>query len=238
MSVRATLLIHVAAGSLGLLSGYVALCVSKGAAAHRKSGILFVCVMLTMAVTGMVISAAQGVAPAINVPSGLLVFYLVITSLTTVRPAAGSIRWIDAAGAPMALGIALVCGVLAVVSLSRGGSEAGLAYPLVLFGGVASAAAVGDLRARKHGPLQGAARLKRHLWRMCFALFVASIAFYLGPDRLPASLRSPALRAAGVLTPIAAMAYWLWRFRNRRPSGSRFSSAPRGTAVANTRATV
>ena len=46
-----TLLIHVIAGGLGLLSGYVALYVSKGGAAHRKSGILFVCVILTMAVS-------------------------------------------------------------------------------------------------------------------------------------------------------------------------------------------
>jgi uncharacterized membrane protein len=214
--VGTTLLIHVAAGALGLLSGYVALYVSKGRAAHRRSGILFVYVMMTMAATGVVISATQGVAPAINVPSGLLVVYLVITSLMTVRPHTGKGRWIEAASAPMAFGIAFVCGALAVLSLSKGGGEAGLAYPLLLFGGVASAAGVGDLRARKRGPLQGAARLKRHLWRMCFGLFIASIAFYLGPDRLPASLRSPAFRAAGVLTPIAAMGYWLWRLRNRR----------------------
>ena len=87
-----TILIHVAAGSLGLLSGYVALYASKGATLHRKSGTLFVYVMMTMAATGVLISAAQGVAPAINVPSGLLVFYLVITALTTVRPLAGTAR--------------------------------------------------------------------------------------------------------------------------------------------------
>jgi len=44
-----------AAGGLGLLSGYAALSVTKGAALHRKIGMLFVCAMLTLAVTGMLI---------------------------------------------------------------------------------------------------------------------------------------------------------------------------------------
>jgi hypothetical protein len=57
----------------------------------------------------------------------------------------------------------------------------------------------------------------RHLWRMCFALFVSSIAFYLGPDRLPEALQVPALRAAGVLLPLTAIAYWRLRLRARRP---------------------
>ena len=51
---------------------------------------------------------------------------------------------------------------------------------------------------------------------MCLALFIASIAFFLGPDRVPAMIRTTALRAAGMLLPILAMTYWLWRIRARR----------------------
>ena len=84
---RIILVVHVIAGGLGLVSGYVALSASKGATLHRKSGMLFVCAMLTLSTTGTLISAGRNVAPAINIPSALLTFYLVITSLTTVRPA-------------------------------------------------------------------------------------------------------------------------------------------------------
>ena len=66
---RMILFLHILTGGLGLLSGYVALSVTKGASLHRRSGMLFVCVMLTMALTGMVISTVEGVGPEINVPS-------------------------------------------------------------------------------------------------------------------------------------------------------------------------
>jgi uncharacterized membrane protein len=46
---RTILFVHILAGGLGLVSGYVALYATKGATLHRKSGMLFVCVMTTMA---------------------------------------------------------------------------------------------------------------------------------------------------------------------------------------------
>ena len=67
-----TLIAHVIAGALGLISGYVALSATKGASLHRKSGMLFVYTILPMAITGMLISAIEGVAPAINIPFALL----------------------------------------------------------------------------------------------------------------------------------------------------------------------
>ena len=39
------LLVHILTASLGLLSGYIALSVAKGAPLHRKIGMLFVCVL-------------------------------------------------------------------------------------------------------------------------------------------------------------------------------------------------
>lgn len=62
---------------------------------HRKSGMFFVGVMLTMSVTGMLISAVGGVAPAINIPSALLTFYLVVTGLATVRSPAWPHDWMS-----------------------------------------------------------------------------------------------------------------------------------------------
>ena len=228
---RATLFIHILAASLGLICGYVALYAAKGASLHRKSGILFVYAMVTMSLCGLVVSAGRGVAPAINIPAALLTSYLVITSLATVRPAAS--RRVDVAAMVMGIVVGLVCITLAFVAIGKGGREAGMAYPLVLFGAVAFLSSGGDLRVIRAGGLRGAPRLARHFWRMCFALFIASIAFFLGPDRVPAMIRTPAFRAAGVLLPILAMAYWLWRVRARRTvRGVAGVSTPQATALA------
>ncbi len=45
------LFVHILAGALGLVSGYVALYAVKGATLHRKSGMLFVYAMSTMCVS-------------------------------------------------------------------------------------------------------------------------------------------------------------------------------------------
>lgn len=79
------LLVHILAGGLGLLSGYVALYATKGRTLHRKSGVLFVYTVLPMAITGLFISIFEGVAPAINIPFALLAIYLVISGLRIVR---------------------------------------------------------------------------------------------------------------------------------------------------------
>jgi hypothetical protein len=64
--------------------------------------------------------------------------------------------------------------------------------------------------------LAGALALSRHLWRMCFALFIAATSFFLGQaDLFPAELRHPALLGLPVLVVLGAMVYWLWRVRFR-----------------------
>jgi len=92
---RATLFVHILAGSVGLVSGFVALYAVKGARLHRKAGMVFVCAMLTMCTVGLLIAVVRNRAPAVNVPAALLTSYLVITALTTVRPPVEwmSVRW-------------------------------------------------------------------------------------------------------------------------------------------------
>jgi uncharacterized membrane protein len=213
---RMILLVHILGGALGLLTGYAALYATKGASLHRQSGLLFVGAMLTMAVTGMLISAVDGRAPIINIPAALLTLYLVVTALTTVRPVAWASRAVDRAGMLLGLALGGACFALAISAMGRGGPAAGAVFPLVLFGSIALVAGEGDRRAIRAGGLRGAPRLKRHLWRMCFALFVASMAFYLGGNRLPEALSGPAVRAVGVLLPIVVMSQWLWRLREKR----------------------
>jgi hypothetical protein len=56
------------------------------------------------------------------------------------------------------------------------------------------------------------AAVKRYLWRMCAALFIA---FFLGPvGRIPVPLRAPVLRLIPLLV-LVTLAFWLWRLRRR-----------------------
>lgn len=212
---RMVLFFHILAGLLGLVSGFIALYAAKGASLHRRSGVFFVCVMLPMAMTGLLISAIEGVAPAINIPTALLTFYLVVTSLATVRPIAVS-RRLDVAGMWLAFALTALCIALGVRGIAVGGAEAGMAYPLALFGGVALAAGVGDRRMIQAGGVRGASRLKRHLWRMSFALALASMAFFIGQaDLFPKSVRIMPMLALPMLAVLATMFVWFWRLRVR-----------------------
>jgi hypothetical protein len=65
--------LHVAAGALAIAIGAVALYAAKGSKLHRRSGMLFVWVMLAMSITGALMAAAAG-GPwaAVNTPAGVL----------------------------------------------------------------------------------------------------------------------------------------------------------------------
>ena len=91
------------------------------------------------------------------------------------------------------------------------------AFPFFLFGVVGLLATVGDLRVMRSGPLRGAARLARHLWRMSFALFIAALSFFIGQAKvIPKPVRVTPLLVLPVLAVLVTMLYWLWRVRVRR----------------------
>ena len=210
---RPTLLVHIAAGGLGIVLGFVALYTAKGSAVHRRSGLLFVWVMVTMGLSGAAIAAAGG--GEASVIAGLLASYLVVTALTTVRPASARSRCLNRGALLLALAIGVASLALGLEAMANGGSREGIpAVVLFKFATVGLLASAGDLRVMRSGPLRGAPRLARHLWRMCFALYIATASFFFGQaDTLPEALRIPALLALPVLAVVVTMIYWLWRVR-------------------------
>jgi uncharacterized membrane protein len=217
---RLILIVHILAGALGLIAGYVALYSAKGAPLHRKAGLVFVFAMLTMAMGGIVVSIGEGVAPAINVPAALVTAYLVVTSLNTVRPLASGGRWLDIAGVIVAVVVGFVCVSTGVQAIAQGGRRAGLAFPMFLFSIATLPGAAGDLRMMRAGGakmLKGARRLTRHLWRMTFALLIAALSFFIGQaDVFPRPIRILPLLAMPVLAVLVTLLYWLWRVRFRQ----------------------
>lgn len=203
---------HILAGVVALVCGYVALFSVKGAPLHRKSGLLFVGAMVMLGLTGALVSFLNG--SSISVVAGLLTFYFVTTALLTVRRRFDGSDWIDTAAMFFAIAVALL-GFKTGFEMSARGNPATM--PMFIFGVLGLLAAAGDLRMIRARGIQGPRRITRHLWRMCFAMWVAAASFFWGPrGRVPEVIYYPALLPIPVLLPVAVMLYWLWRIRVRK----------------------
>jgi hypothetical protein len=111
------------------------------------------------------------------------------------------------------------------------GSKAGLPAGIYFFlGSVALLSATGDIRMIVRGGVTGAQRIARHLWRMSFALFVASASIFIArPQLFPAILRrTHVLLLLGIL-PLILMTFWL--FRVRFTNAYKRRTMPRGGGV-------
>jgi hypothetical protein len=163
-----------------------------------------------------VIAATRNVAPALNIPAALVTAYLVITSLATVRPVAGARLTVGAMLVALVVGLATM--TFGFQAVAAGGMRNGMpAFPFFMFGVVSLLGVAGDIRVIRSGPLKGAMRLARHLWRMCFALFIASLSFFIGQAKVfPEPIRIMPLLAMPVLLVLVTMFYWLWRVRIRQ----------------------
>jgi uncharacterized membrane protein len=216
---HASSLPHVVAGGLGLLSGAVALYGAKGSALHRRSGTVFVYTMLAMGLSGTAMAALRGHEG--SVIAGLLTAYLVLTAMTTVRPPAHGARALQVGALLLALCVGTGGVAVGGVMLAHG-ERARAGIPVAMFfihGSLALLGAAGDLRLLRTGPLAPRARLTRHLWRMCVALFLGTASFFLGQvPRLVHAPRLLPLLALGAFLPLGVMAYWLLRLRRRAPS--------------------
>jgi uncharacterized membrane protein len=205
--------IHIAAGGLALVLGALALLVKKGGTIHRRSGLLFVYAMLVMGISAAILG---------NI-GGLMAVYFVVTALTTVRPVSPWTRRINVAALAVAVGLALldILGGVEAFNSPRGVLN-GVPFQMLFFiAAVMILAAIGDVRIMRFGIPRGGPRLARHLWRMCFALFIAAGSFFSIRERvakiLPEPFTTAPMRMLPILLIFGAMFYWLWRVRRRRP---------------------
>lgn len=214
--------IHIVAGGVAIILGAIALTFVKGGTVHRKSGILFVYAMLAMGVTASILAFIKGGVTEPNFLGGFTCAYFVVTALTTVRPRSAFSRRVDATAAVVAFSLVALQVYATVQAWNRPHfSLNGVPGPMIVFlGSIFAIGGVGDVRVLRSGPLVGSARLKRHLWRMCFALFIAAGSFFSIRERvakiLPEPLLSAPMRALPVLLIFVAMFYWMWRLSGRR----------------------
>lgn len=205
-------LIHILTGFLGLASGAIALYAFKGGKAHRTSGMIFVYTMLLMSGTAVVLSVMK--PQRISIAAGLLTFYLVITALLTVRRRAEGFNWVDAGAMLVALTAAILGFRFGIEGLNTptGTLDGDPAVGGFVMGGVALLAVIGDVRMMLRG-IKGTRRISRHLWRMCFALWIAAASLFLGqPQVFPEQIRNTPLLLIPPLLVLLLMFYWLARF--------------------------
>lgn len=209
--------LHVAGGVLAVAAGFAALYSGKGGTLHRRSGTIFVYAILSMTFSGTLMAATGRAVSAANVVAGLLTTYLVVTALTTVSPPSARVRRLDRGAMLAALALGLFCVGSAFALLTTGGpGTRGLAVALLIVGVIPLLASAGDRRMIRAGGLRGASRIRRHLWRMCAALFIATASIVLG-RRFPEPLRILPIRLIPFVV-LVTMIFWLWRFRRRRAS--------------------
>jgi hypothetical protein len=240
MSYSPTLVVHICAGSLGLLSGTAAMSFRKGSPRHVLAGKVFVASMLTMAVVAVYLAITRHQPN--NIGGGILTFYLIGTAWLTARRRDGETSRLDLVALliPLALGILNWMNGLKVVR-SGASSLDGVPVGMIFFmGSVCLLAAAGDVRMLVRGGVFGAKRIARHLWRMCFGLFIAAGSFFLGPSNRPLRLLStvglgqhlsPALFSTTLyliltLLPLILLIFWLVRVRFTNTYNGK--SMPRG----------
>ncbi|MDB4870890.1 MAG: hypothetical protein JWL97_1894 [Gemmatimonadales bacterium] len=206
--------IHIIAGSIAIVAGFISVFSVKGLELHRKSGMVFVYSMVVLALSGAVIATLRHQPP--NIIGGSLAFYMVITAVLTVRPRNERSRLIDAGVLIVGIGVGAAAIKLGLDAQNNPtGTMNGVpSVMMFLFGTVALLAAFGDIRMIRADGLLGAQRIARHLWRMCFSLFIASGSFFLGQAKvIPKPIRIVPLLAIPALLPLVLMSYWLVRVR-------------------------
>ncbi len=210
------LALHICAGTIGLLSGALAVSFRKGSGRHAIAGRAFVISMLSLGASAMVLAIMKREVG--NFIGGILTIYLVTTAWLTARRQDGETGIFDWAAILIPLGVGISSLALGIQKLSNpaastDGVPAGMNF---FMGTVVLLAAAGDLRMILRG-LSRTQRIARHLWRMCFGLFFATGSIFIArPHLFPAWLSTThILMFLGVL-PLFLMIFWLIRVRFTR----------------------
>jgi hypothetical protein len=208
------LIVHILAGSIGLLTGTVAMVVRKGGNVHRASGNVFTVAMLTLATSAFclaILKSQQG-----NVVGSVGTFYLIGTAWLVGRRGERT-RLIDWSALFIGLAGAVAAVALGVYTLhspagvDKTTAPAGMSF---FFGAILLLAVAGDIRMLARGGISGRQRITRHLWRMCYGLFIATGSFFLGQQQVfPAFLRGSIFLTVPALLPLPLLIYWFLRVR-------------------------
>jgi hypothetical protein len=200
--------IHIAAGIVALLGGTAAVIARKGGWLHARAGTWFFGSMLILGVTASILEPFR--TPPGSPVGGIMVCYFVVTSWVAARRRDGATGSFEIAACAAALGL----GALMLWGAFTGATTPAGPGPVFALAGLCLFAGLGDLNAVLRRKLSAAQRVSRHLWRMCFAFFIATGSFFLGQqDALPQAVRGSPILFVLAFAPFGVMAFWLIRLR-------------------------
>lgn len=230
------LVVHIAGGIVGLLSGTAAMVYRKGSQRHRTAGKVFVVSMLIMAACATYLAVLKQQMG--NIIGGPLTFYMITTAWLAGRRGDQKPGFFDRGALVLALVIGISLWTLGILMV-RGQVEPQQGVPLgmcFVMGTIPLLAAAGDIRMLVRGGISGTPRLVRHLWRMCFGLFIATGSFFLGQQQVfPEALRKQYILAPLAILPLPLLIYWLVRVKFTK-RGKRLLASTYGKSIPAQRA--
>jgi hypothetical protein len=162
--------IHTPAGTLVLVTTFVAMFAKKGSALHRKAGSCFTVSMMVMLVSG--IAAAYLKNSIDDMMLGAIVMYTVFTAWLTVHHKKNETGLLEVIALIWVVGFAITA-----FAISMGWQEVAAPFAYLIWGGLALLYALGDIRNLYHSGLSGTQRIIRHVSRIGFSIVWAALAF-------------------------------------------------------------
>jgi uncharacterized membrane protein len=199
----ALVFVHVTGGTFALVAGGIAMLARKGERVHRFAGNVFFIAMLVMTVSAFVVAFVRD--QSINITASTVTFYMIVTSWVAATRKDGEIGRFET--------VALFGGLVVVASAFlfavRGNDGGDIHY---VFGSIAAIGVLSDLSVIVRGGLSGRQRIARHLWRMSFAMLVATGAYFAGqPEFVPDILRETRLNFVPIAVVLVLLLFWLAR---------------------------
>jgi hypothetical protein len=221
------LLVHILGGTVGMLSGAAAIVSRKGSRGHALAGRVFVVSMLIMGVMATYLAIRKH--DPNNIGGGIIAVYMIGTAWLTARRRHGGTNALDWVLLLIPLGLGTLSWWEGIEVLRSGATSVnGVPVGMTFFmGTILLLAAAGDVQMLAAGGIMGVKRIARHLWRMCFGLFIAAGSFFMGPNNrplrllsamhigqlLPQALFSMGLYLLLTVLPLFLLVFWLIRIR-------------------------
>ena len=192
--------------------------------------------MLTMAAAAVYLAVIKHQVG--NVLGGIFTFYLLATAWLAGKRSDGGVSAFGWVALLAPLVVAAANGYFGVQkALSPTPSPDGVPAGMHIFmGSICLLAAAGDVRMLLRGGVFGVQRVMRHLWRMCFGLFIATGAFFLGQGSkvFPAFVLKSGVLIVPAVLPLLLLIFWI--IRVRFTNACKRMATPRGGDVYSLRA--
>jgi len=200
---EALLYLHITAGTFSILAGFVALFSRKGESVHRVAGSVFFIAMIVMCSSALVVATLR--EQTINIYASLVTIYFLGTSWVAANRRDGEVGRFES----VALAVAIL---IAAAAANQAAGSKSYAMLWSIVAGLIGFAAVFDISVIVRGGVAGAQRIARHLWRMTFAMFVATGSFFLGQAKfISPEVKAVYLNAVPPVLVLVLLVYWLVR---------------------------